>query len=102
MPSQIAAQTATTVQTHSAILKHRCKADIFAVILETAASGEVQKSKIYYNSFLTYKRLKRYMSLLIDAGLIQHLDYKDNRVYRTTEKGMLFLQAYKSMKELID
>jgi predicted transcriptional regulator len=101
MPSQIAAETAT-IQTHSAILKHRCKADIFAVILETAASGQVQKSKIYYNSFLTYQRLKRYMSLLIGAGLIQHVDYKDNRVYRTTEKGMLFLQAYKNMKELID
>ena len=42
------------------------------------------------------------MSPLLDAGLIQYFDYKDNRVYRTTEKGMLFLQAYKRMKELID
>ena len=99
--SQIAAQ-AVTIQKDYTTLKHRCKADIFAVILETAASGQVQKSKIYYNSFLTYQRLKRYMSLLIDAGLIQHFDYKDNRVYRTTEKGMLFLHAYKNMKELID
>jgi predicted transcriptional regulator len=99
--SQEAAQ-AVAIQKHYTTLKHRCKADIFAVILETAASGQVQKSKIYYNSFLTYQRLKRYLSLLIEAGLIQHFDYKDNRVYKTTEKGMLFLQAYKSMKELID
>jgi predicted transcriptional regulator len=101
MPSQIAAETAT-LQKHYTILKHRCKADIFAVILETAASGQVQKSKIYYKSFLTYQRLKGYMSLLIEAGLIQHFDHKDNRVYKTTDKGMLFLQAYKAMKELID
>jgi predicted transcriptional regulator len=99
--NQRAAQ-AVTIQKHHTTLKHRCKADIFAVILETAASGQVQKSKIYYNSFLTYQRLKRYMSLLIEAGLIQHFDYKDNRLYKTTEKGILFLQAYKSMKELID
>lgn len=101
MHNQIAALT-DTIQKHHATLKHRCKADIFAVILETAASGQVQKSKIYYRSFLTYQRLKGYMSILIDAGLIQHFDCKDIRVYKTTEKGMLFLQAYNSMKELID
>jgi predicted transcriptional regulator len=96
------AAQAVAIQKYHTTLKHRCKADIFAVILETAASGQVQKSKIYYNSFLTYQRLKRYMSVLIGAGLIQHFDYKDNRLYKTTEKGILFLQAYKSMKELID
>ena len=44
MHNQIAALT-DTIPKHHATLKHRCKADIFAVILETAASGQVQKSK---------------------------------------------------------
>jgi predicted transcriptional regulator len=83
-------------------LKHRCKTDILATILEAAASGEVPKSKIFYNSFLTYQRLRKYMTPLIEGGLIECVDYKDNRLYKTTEKGILFLQAYKSMKELID
>ena len=101
MLTQIATATGQ-IHKHAVKLKYRCKADIIAVILETAASGEVPKSKIYYNSFLTYQRLRGYLKLLIEAGLIQYSDYKERRVYKTTEKGILFLQAYKDMRELID
>jgi predicted transcriptional regulator len=101
MLSQITTST-TSIQKDAAKLKYRCKADIIAVILETAASGEVPKSKIYYKSFLTYQRLRGYMTLLIEGGLIEYFDYKDKRVYKTTEKGILFLQAYNCIRELID
>src|SRR5919202_5351856 len=96
-------QIATSpIQKHTAKLKHRCKADIIAVILEAAASGPVPKSKIYYKSFLTYQRLRGYMSLLTESELIEYSDYKGTRVYKTTDKGILFLQAYNNMRELID
>ena len=88
------------IQKNAIKLKYRCKADIIAAILETAASGEVPKSKIYYKSFLTYQRLRGYMMLLLESGLIQYFDYKDTRLYKTTEKGILFLQAYTGMREL--
>lgn len=101
MLSQITTST-TSIQKDADKLKYRCKTDIIAVILETAASGEVPKSKIYYRSFLTYQRLRGYMTLLIEGGLIEYFDYKDKRVYKTTEKGMFFLQAYSSIRELID
>ena len=94
--------TAIFIQKHVSRLKYRCKADIIATILETAAGGEVPKSKIYYKSFLTYQRLRGYMTLLIDGGLIEYFDYKDKRVYKTTEKGIHFLQAYNGIRELID
>jgi predicted transcriptional regulator len=80
-------------------LKHRSKADITAVILETAVSGAVTKSKIYYRSFLTYNRLKGYMSLLLENRLIEYLER--DRLYKTTEKGMHFLQAYNCIRELV-
>ena len=101
MLTQIATAT-SPIQKYAVELKYRCKADIIAVILETAASGEVPKSKIYYKSFLTYQRLRGYLKLLIEAGLIEYFDYKERRVYNTTEKGILFLQAYNGMRELID
>ena len=41
------------------------------------------------------------MKLLIENGLIECFDYEDNRVYRTTDKGTSFLQAYKDIRELI-
>jgi predicted transcriptional regulator len=83
-------------------LKHRCKTDILATILEAAASGEVPKSKIFYNSFLTYQRLRACMRLLVESRLIECIDCKDKRLYRTTKKGILFLQAYNGMIELLD
>jgi predicted transcriptional regulator len=94
--------TATTsIQKHDAKPKYRCKVDVIAVILEIAASGEVPKSKIYYNLFLTYQRLRGYMTLLIEAGLIEYSDYKDKRAYKTTDKGILFLQDYNGIRDLI-
>jgi predicted transcriptional regulator len=101
LTTQFATST-SPIQKHQVKLKYRCKADIIAVILETAASGEVPKSKIYYKSFLTYQRLRGYLTLLIESGLIQCIDYKDRRLYKTTENGILFLQAYNGMRELID
>jgi predicted transcriptional regulator len=99
LTTQIATSPA---QKHAFKLKYRYKADIIAVILETAASGEVPKSRIYYKSFLTYQRLRGYLRLLIESELMQYIDYEDRRVYKTTEKGILFLQAYNGMSELID
>lgn len=42
-------QTYTQVQKNAP--KHRCKADIMAIILEAEASGGTTKSKIYYRCF---------------------------------------------------
>jgi predicted transcriptional regulator len=81
-------------------IKHRCKADITATILEAAAAGGTTKAKIYYRSFLTYQRLKGYLLLLEENGLIEY--NKEKCIYKTTEKGLHTLQAYNGMRELID
>jgi predicted transcriptional regulator len=87
-------------QEHKYVPKHRCKADIMAIILDTAASGGTTKAKIYYRSFMTYQRLKGYLLLLEQNGLIEYL--KEEQLYKTTDKGMRALQAYNAMRELID
>jgi predicted transcriptional regulator len=83
-------------------IKYRCKADIIAEILETASAGEVPKSRIYYKSFLTYHRLRGYMTLLLENGLMEYLDHRNKRLYKATEKGIVFLRAYNGIRELID
>ena len=88
------------IQTHAHVSKHRCKADIIAIILEAAATGGTTKAKIYYRSFMTYQRLKGYLLLLEENGLIEYSDKE--RLYKTTHKGILTLQAYFGMRELID
>jgi predicted transcriptional regulator len=91
-------QTYTQVQKNA--LKHRCKADIIAIILEAASSGGTTKSKIYYRCFMTYQRLKGYLLLLEENGLIEYSS--EECLYKTTHKGILALQAYFGMRELID
>jgi predicted transcriptional regulator len=81
--------------------EYRCKVDIIAAILQAAASGEVTKSALYYNSFLTYHRLREYMTLSVGNELIEYIDYKDRRVYKATDKGIRLLRAYYGMRELI-
>ena len=87
------------IQTHAHVSKHRCKADIIAIILEAVATGGTTKAKIYYRSFMTYQRLKGYLLLLEENGLIEYL--KEEHLYKTTQKGIQALQAYNGMRELI-
>jgi predicted transcriptional regulator len=42
------------------------------------------------------------MRFLLESRLIEYFDDEDRRVYKTTEKGILFLQAYNGMIELLD
>jgi predicted transcriptional regulator len=88
------------IQAHAHVSKHRCKADIMAIILEAAVTGGTTKAKIYYRSFMTYQRLKGYLLLLEENGLIEYL--KEEHLYKTTQKGIQALQAYNGMRELID
>lgn len=77
-----------------ASIKHRYKANITATILEAVAAGGTTKAKIYYRSFLTYQRLKGYLLLSEENGLIEYnkeecplLNYRNE----TTEKDALYL-----------
>ena len=48
----------------------------------------------------SYQRLKGYLLLLEENGLIEY--DKEKCIYKTTEKGLHTLQAYNGMRELID
>jgi predicted transcriptional regulator len=75
---------------------HRDKTDIIAQILR-AANGGSTKTKMMYNTFLSYDRLKNYVSILIMNDLLR-LDYEQFE-YRTTEKGIKFLNVYEQIEK---
>jgi predicted transcriptional regulator len=81
------------------IVRHRAKIDVIGIILNVA-NGGASKSEIYYRSFLSYSKLKKYLYLLIENGLIEYV--KEQNVYKTTCKGMCLLEAYSGMIELIE
>lgn len=79
--------------------KYRSKTEIIASILEIAAksnnnSGDnkITKTKIMYKGFLSHAQVQEYLPLLIESGLLEHRKY--NQTYRTTEKGLQFLNMY--------
>ena len=73
---------------------YRSRTDIIAQILEAATTNKddgVTKTRIMYGAYLSYTQLKEYISLLIQSGLLEY--YNHNESYKTTERGMQFLQS---------
>ena len=68
--------------------KYRSRTEIIYNILQTVRS-EV-KTKIMYDSFLSYYQVKEYLTILVDYGLLQY--NSDIQKFRITEKGIKFLE----------
>ena len=69
-----------------------------AMILQSAHNG-VTKTKIMYKAYLSYTQVKEYLAFLQDNHLIKYEE--GNQVYRITDKGRNFLDAYDKINELI-
>jgi predicted transcriptional regulator len=79
-------------------MKYRSRTDIVGLILE-AANGGATKTKIMYKAFLSYAQLKEYLTVLLENSLLQ---YEEGRqFFRTTEKGIRFLQMYNQFDEML-
>ena len=79
-------------------MKYRSRTEIVAMILE-AAKGGATETKIMYKAFLSYARLREYMSVLIENNLIEYLG--GTHTYKTTAKGLNFLEMHSEIGELL-
>ena len=52
-----------------------------------------------YKAFLSYGQLKEYLTILLEKGLIKYEEGRE--IYKTTEKGMRFLQMYTKVQEMM-
>jgi predicted transcriptional regulator len=108
-------------------MKNRSKTDIIGRILESVNNAPgvgddydnnnlgLTKSKIIYTVFLSYPQLKKYLSLLVEKGLIEKYQkelqenaeaeekekQRSSYYYRITDKGRHFLQIYRDLSEMI-
>jgi len=61
--------------------------------------GGATKTKIMYKAFLSSSQLKEYLAMLMENSL---LEFEEERLfYRTTEKGIRFLQMYAQVHEMM-
>lgn len=78
-------------------MKIRGKMDIYADVLRVATDG-VNKTRIVHRAYLNFTIVKRYLSELIELGLLIPRD----GLYRTTEKGLIFLERYNNLASILD
>ncbi|MFL6508588.1 MAG: winged helix-turn-helix domain-containing protein [Nitrososphaeraceae archaeon] len=74
-------------------MRQRSRTDIIGDILD-AANGPsgLKKTKMMYKAFLSYAQLKEYLPVLTENRLL-HFD-EDAQTFKTTEKGLKFLNTY--------
>jgi predicted transcriptional regulator len=79
-------------------MKHRTTTTIIAEILHLA-SHRMSKSRIMYGAFLSHHQLQLYLQILMERGLIAKEE--SGNAYRTTQKGMHFLELYRQLEQFV-
>ncbi len=83
--------------------KRRDRHDIVAEILRTARGGKI-KTHIMYRAKLSYSQINEYLDLLVEKGFLENMTVKRKRqivtMYRTTKKGIEFLDHTESINKL--
>ncbi len=80
-------------------MKYRSRIDIISQILEVANGGNATRSKILYKGFLSYAQMKEYLTVLTKTDLLSY--DLDTHTFKTTEKGLRFLDIYNQMDGMI-
>ena len=80
-------------------MKYRSRIDILSQILEVANGRNATKTKIMYKALLSYNQLKEYLMLLTEKDLLHYNE--DTQTFKTTEKGLRFLQIYNQIDDMI-
>lgn len=68
------------------------------MILQSARVGAT-KTKIMYKAYLSYAQVKEYLRFLQESNLIKYEE--GTQLYKVTEKGRHFLQAYDEISDLV-
>jgi predicted transcriptional regulator len=79
-------------------MRYRSRTEIISVILD-AANGGATKTKIMYRAFLSYAQMKEYLRVLTENNLLNY--NVDTQTFKTTEKGLRFLDTFNQMDSMI-
>ncbi len=78
---------------------YRNREEIMGSILATADKPKgMSKTRVMFNCFLSYTQLTEYIDRLTNSGLLKY-DHV-NKLYKTTAKGLDFLDFHNKMEEI--
>ena len=80
--------------------KRRDRLFIMAEVL-VIARKEALKTWIMYRANLSFSQLNEYLTLLLDLNLLKAVKISQKTMYKTTDKGLRYLQSYREIRELL-
>jgi len=80
--------------------KRRDRLYILAEILDIAKDGSL-KTQIMYRANLSFTQLNEYLDLLLSMKLVGIVENREKTMYKTTPKGLQYLQNYREIIELL-
>lgn len=80
--------------------KRRDRLYILAEILDIAKEGSL-KTQIMYRANLSFAQLNEYLDLLMTMKLVGIIKGKEKTIYKTTHKGLQYLENYKEIIQLL-
>ena len=82
--------------------KRRSRSEVICEILSEALNG-ANKTRLMYRCNMNFVRFNRYLSELLDAGLVECVGSNPGGIilYRTTEKGRELLKVLRKANELL-
>jgi predicted transcriptional regulator len=79
--------------------KYRDRIDIISQILGIANGSDTKKTKIMNKAFLSHHQVNQYLRVLTEDGLLRY--NLNTQTFKTTEKGLRFIEAYNQMDGMI-
>jgi predicted transcriptional regulator len=80
--------------------KRRDHLYIMAEILEVAIDGAL-KTQVMYRANLSFAQLNEYLKLMLDLKLLETIRNTERVTYKTTSKGVRYLQSYREIRDLL-
>ena len=80
--------------------KRRDHLFIMAEILEVAMDGAL-KTQVMYRANLSFAQLNEYLRLMLDLKLLETSKNTERIMYKTTSKGVRYLQSYREIRDLL-
>ena len=71
-----------------------------AEILEVAMDGAL-KTQVMYRANLSFAQLNEYLKLMLDLRLLESVKNSERTLYKTTAKGIRYLQSYREIRDLL-
>jgi len=80
--------------------KRRDRLYIIAEILDIAKDGTL-KTQIMYKANLSFSQLNDYLNFLVNLNFLEAKEINKRIVYKTTDKGLRYLDNYKEILQLL-